>query len=308
MQMILDALLPVILITALGLGLARINLVTGEQWRGIERLAYFILFPAIIVETVARADFSEIPALGLGAALIGAILIVTVALLAVQPLLAARFKVSGPAFTSIYQGVARWNSFIALALIGEMIGATGLALLAVAMIAMIPMLNVLSVLILSRYAGGSAPTLKRIGLDLVRNPFIVSTLLGLALNLLGNPLPAPVMDSVHQIGLASLPIGILCVGASLDLSALRRPGAALLIGTFARLLVMPALVAGLCHLIGVTGDALLAGVIATAVPSASASYLLAAQMGGDHRLMAEILTVQTVVAILTIPLCLAVLV
>ncbi|NBN77414.1 AEC family transporter [Microvirga tunisiensis] len=308
MQMILDALLPVILITALGLGLARLNLLTGEQWRGVERLAYFILFPAIIVETVARADFGEIPAVGLGLALAAAILIITAALLLLRPLLAARFGVSGPAFTSVYQGVARWNSFIALALIGEMIGAKGLALLAVAMIAMIPMLNVLSVLILSRYAGGSAPTLQRIGLDLLRNPFIVSTLAGLALNLAGNPVPEPVMNGVHQLGLASLPVGILCVGASLDLSALRRPGAALVIGTLARLLLMPALVAGLCHLLGVTGEALLAGVIATAVPSASASYLLAAQMGGDHRLMAEILTVQTVAAIVTIPLCLTLLI
>jgi predicted permease len=40
------------------------------------------------------------------------------------------------------------------------------------------------------------------------------------------------------------------------------------------------------------------------VPTAAASYILARQMGGDAPLMAEIATLQTVLAMLTMPLIL----
>ncbi|ADZ70278.1 AEC family transporter [Polymorphum gilvum] len=300
----LDALLPVILVIAVGHLVARTGLITGEQWRGIERIAYYVLFPAIVVETVARADFMALPALSMGATLVSAILAMSVLVFALRPLLAAALGVGGPQFTSIYQGSVRWNTFIALALADKLIGTEGLALLAVAIVAMIPILNVLSVLVLSRYAGGTPPGPAKVLRDLATNPFILSTLAGIVLNVSGLPLPAFAWSTLEILGSAALPIGIVCVGAGLDLAALRRPGAALAIGTALRLLAMPVFGAGFAGLYGVEGPALTAVVIATAVPAASGSYLLARQMGGDARLMAEILTLQTLLATATIPLAL----
>jgi malonate transporter len=40
-------------------------------------------------------------------------------------------------------------------------------------------------------------------------------------------------------------------------------------------------------------------------PTSTSSYVLARQMGGDHELMAGILTTQTLLAIVTIPAMLA---
>ena len=51
-----------------------------------------------------------------------------------------------------------------------------------------------------------------------------------------------------------------------------------------------------------TGDDLAVVVIAGSVPSASASYVLARQLGGNARLMAEILTLQTLLAMVSMPL------
>lgn len=308
MLMTINALLPVILVIAAGYLVARSGIITGDQWHGVERLTYFVLFPAILFKTIALVDFSTMPTLSMGATLVAAIFTMAAIMLALRPAFLNVWGITGPRFTSIFQGVLRWNGFIALAVAAEFIGSDGVALVAVAMVFMIPILNVICVLVLSRYAGGEAPTTAKILRDLYTNPFILSILAGLAVNLSGLPIPSILQSTLTILGSAALPVGIVCVGAGLDLGALRRPGPVLMSGTLIRLLGMPLLAAGFAMIFGVTGPALAATVIAASVPSAGSAYVLARQMGGDAKLMAEILTLQTVAAMATIPLMLYLLV
>jgi predicted permease len=76
------------------------------------------------------------------------------------------------------------------------------------------------------------------------------------------------------------------------------------LATGLKLLVMPALVLGAATVLGLTGAALSVALIAATVPTAAASYILARQMGGDAPLMAEIITLQTVLAMITMPVIL----
>ncbi len=196
MLIVENALLPVLLVIAAGSVVARMGIITAEQWRGVEKIAYFVLFPAIIIHTVSRTDFSSLPAGGIAATLLSSILVTGSLALLLRPFLANRFKVSSPRFTSIFQGAIRWNTFVALALADEMIGPEGVALLAVAIVTMIPVLNIASVLVLARYAKGSPPGARKILIDLVKNPFIWSTAVGLMLNVTGLPLPVFFMSTL----------------------------------------------------------------------------------------------------------------
>jgi predicted permease len=299
---ILDALLPVLLVIAAGHVFARTGLITGEQWRGIERIAYFMLFPAIIFATVSRTDFMALPAFGMSATLVLSVVSMTALALLLQPVLKTAFGISPPRFTSIFQGAVRWNTFVAMAIAEKLLGPNGLALLAVAIVAMIPLINVICVLVLSRFASGNNPSARKILLDLARNPFILSTSAGLLVNVTGVPIPGVAVSTLEMLGSAALPIGIVCVGAGLDLRALRRPGPALTCALVLKLAIMPIFGFGFATLMGLTGPALAAVMIAMSVPTAGASYLLARQMGGDAPLMAEILTLQTLAAALTMPL------
>ncbi|MEH0072422.1 AEC family transporter [Pannonibacter sp. Pt2-lr] len=305
--MTLSALLPVILVIACGYGVARAGLITGDQWRGIERLAYYVLFPAVLFRTIETVDFSKLPTFGMGFSLVGAILTLAALLLVIRLPLERILGITGPRFTSIFQGTLRWNAMIALAIAGNVVGEDGLAMLAIAMVFMIPLLNVLSILVLSHYANGNPPSAAKIGKDLALNPFIVSIAAGILVNLAGLPLPDAVGSTLAILGSASLPIGIICVGASLDLSSLRRPGPALALGTFLRPLLMPLAAYGFTLLLDVTGTPQLVVIIASAVPTASNAYILARQMGGDAKLMAEIITLQTLAAAVTIPAALLIL-
>ncbi|SDU19524.1 AEC family transporter [Stappia sp. ES.058] len=306
MSIVFNALLPVLLVIATGYLVARMGIITGEQWRGIERIAYFVLFPAIIIATVAQTDFMALPAFEMSATLVASVITMAVIALGLQPLLRRVFLVDGPRFTSVFQGATRWNTFVALAIANKMLGPDGVALLAVAIVAMVPLLNVMCVLVLSHFTSGAAPGVRKIVLDLVRNPFIWSTATGLALNVTGLPLPLFAWSTLEILGSAALPIGIVCVGAGLDLNALRRPGPALSTALVLKLAVMPVLGFSYATLMGVHGPAFTAVMIAMSLPSAGGSYLLARQMGGDAKLMAEILTLQTLAAAVTMPIALLV--
>lgn len=301
------AVLPILLIILVGWIVANSRLVPAEQWLGFESIAYYVFFPSIIAMNLIQADFSVLPVATLGAVLVLTVLTMTAICFALRPLLKHRFGIEDARFTSIFQGATRWNTFIALAVAAALYGPEGVALIAVAIVAMVPLLNLINVTVLSVYGSGAQPSLRGLLLDLARNPLILSCVAGLALNLLALPLPGPVMDAVEMLGDAALAAGILAVGASLNLSALRRPGPALGTATVLKLAGMPLLGAFYAGLLDVSGFALGAVLVATTVPTAPGSYVLARRLGGDAKLMAEIITMETVLAAVTMPLFLALL-
>ena len=135
----------------LGFALKRSLMRLETQWHGLERLTYYVLFPALLIQTLVKADLTKVPVAGVGGALLLSALAMSLLCLALRPLL-AKFAVDGPAFTSIFQGATRWQTYVALAVSGNLYGDVGLALASVAMVAIIPLVNVLSVSVLAHYA------------------------------------------------------------------------------------------------------------------------------------------------------------
>jgi predicted permease len=143
--------------------------------------------------------------------------------------------------------------------------------------------------------------------QVARNPLIVACAAGVAAQLVGLTVPETLATGIDLVGKAALPLGLLAVGASLDFGDLRARIMPLVAASTLKLLVMPLLVAGLAAVMGVTGPAMVAALICAAVPGAPSSFILARQLGGDAPLMAGITTVQTVAALITMPLMLWVL-
>lgn len=306
MSMILASLLPIFLIQMLGWALQALRITDARDWAGFEKVCYYVFFPAIVTLTLARAPIVRTDAVQVGGALVIGILSMTALLLAARPLLERSLGIDGPRFTSVFQGATRWNTFVAIAMAHALHGERGVVLIAIAIAAMVPLLNVLSVLILLRYGqrseGMPPPTARSVFLTILRNPFVGSCIAGLALNLSGLPLPAMLVRVVDMLGQPALVGGLLVVGAGLQLRALARPGAAHLLAITAKLMLMPLIVGLAAHALGAEGASLTIAVMAAAVPSASASYIMARRLGGDAPVMAEIMTLQTLAAILTLPI------
>ena len=142
---ILLALAPAAGLIALGSWLRRARFRPDAFWPGAERLAYFILLPALLVHSLAMADLSRVVArlmLVIALSLTG----VAALLVALRPWLA----IDGPAFTSVFQGGIRFNNYVGLTVAAGLLGGPGVALAAVANATMVPVANLFCILVFAR--------------------------------------------------------------------------------------------------------------------------------------------------------------
>lgn len=228
------ALAPIVLLIGLGMVLRARSFLTDAFWPQAERLAYFVLLPALFVHGLATADLGGLPALDLGATLILSILAVAAMLALAQPLM----RIDGAGFTSIFQGGIRFNNYVGVTLAAGLFGAKGVALAAICNAAIVPTVNVLCVLVFARN-GTARPSLGGVLRQLATNPLLVSCLVGVGLQLAGVRLPPGVDPALKALGAASLPLGLLCVGAALEFHAARKWVAPVAISSAAKFVLLP---------------------------------------------------------------------
>ena len=304
MAVVIAALLPVFILIVLGVVLRRTLMRLDTQWHGLERLTYFVLFPMLLIQTLVKADLSSVPVAGVGGALMLSALAMSLLCLALRPVF-SRWNIDGPAFTSIFQGATRWQTYVALAVSSNLFGHTGLALASVAMVAIIPLVNVFSVSVLAHYAAPEKQSLRAIVMTVLTNPLIWACAIGLAVNVTHLPLPQVWHDVAEALGRSSLGIGLLVTGAGLQLAGMFRPSLAASIAVLLKLILMPVLGVALALWFGISGSSLVIVAVCSAVPTSSSAYVLARQMGGDAPLLAQIITLQTILAAVTMPIAIA---
>ncbi|MCC7168471.1 MAG: AEC family transporter, partial [Rhodospirillales bacterium] len=232
---ILAALVPVFLLIVLGHLVRRFRLVPDAFWPPAEGFTYYLFFPALLLSSTAKAPLAGGAALHLALAAALATLGSALLVLALKRGLA----VDGPSFTSVFQGAIRPNTYIGLAGALALFGKPGVALTAICVAVVVPLVNFLSVGAMLRFAHPSWPGWPALVKPTLANPLIGACLLGIALNLSGLGLPWGVGGFLDILGGASLPVGLLAVGAGLDLSALRRTGTPLLAAPGLTLLALP---------------------------------------------------------------------
>ncbi len=302
MLQIILVILPVFLLIFLGQVCRRRAFPGDGFWAPAERLTYFLLIPALLVITLAEADFSRLTVLPVALGTAAAILVMTGLALALRPWLG----IDGPAFTSFYQGVVRLNTYVGLSVAFGLWGEAGLAASAVVLGAIVPLVNVTSIFILARYGTAAQPTVAGILRRVVTNPLILACLVGAFLNLAGIGPPPVIGDMLRILGRAALPLGLLAVGAALDLDAARQGKGVSGLASLLKLAGLPALAYGLGLAFGAEGVALSVGVLFAALPTATSAYILARQLGGDAGFMANLRTLQTLLALVSLPLVLVV--
>lgn len=297
MTSFLVALVPVMLVVVLGQFLVRMKFISADAFRGLDRLSFLVLLPALIVRALANADFDHAPWAMLGA------------LMAAQVVLGGFGLVAGwwpnirkPAVGTIIQSNVRWNTIIGLSLGGLLFGDEGLALVSLAAAAMIPLANVISVYALVSHAEhppGSAP---RPLLALTRNPLIYACLIGIGLAGFHVDLPVIADETLKMLANAAIALGLLSAGSGVDLGALRRAGLKTFTWSLVRLVGLPALVLAIGLAIGLSGLPLAVALLCAATPTAPNSFVLARELGGDTTLAANLIAAQTTLAALTLPL------
>ena len=300
MTALLAGIVPVFAMIALGWGLKMRSFLADDGWRAVERLTYFIFYPTFLIPAVWGADFGAGTAGPVALATIGISFAVAGLTLAAKPWL----PVSDPGFTSVFQGVIRWNGFVFLPVAGAVFGPAGLGTAAVAFGVLAPALNVICVLVLARWGAGQGGGWRLALTSLARNPIIWACGLGAALNLTGLVPPLLLTRIFDLMGPGAIALGLITAGAGLSFRyAATRPLMIVSISAI-KLIVLPV---GMYYFAGLLGgDRLAQGValLAGSAPGAAASYVLARQMGGDAPLMAGVVAFTTVGSAITIPILL----
>jgi malonate transporter and related proteins len=297
--MVLVALVPIVLLIALGYGIRRAGFLADSFWPQAERLSYYILLPALFIHGLATADLDGVPVAGLAGTLIVSICIVAAVLAASNRI----FGFEGPVFTSVFQGGIRFNNYVGVTAAVGLFGPGAIALAAVANASIVPTVNVLCLLVFARY-GSAAPTAGRVLRTIATNPLVVSCLIGIALQASGLGLPAGLSTFLQVLGQAALPLGLLCVGAALDWSALGRGLKATVVASAFKFVLMPLTTVIVAWAFGLDGRVAALALLFQVLPTASSSYVLARQLGGDATLMASIIAFQTILAAIIIPVVL----
>ena len=297
MESITGALGPLFLLILLGAGLGYARWPTMDFWAQMERLIYFVLFPAMLVGTLATADVSQVPVGRLALALLGAMALFGMLLWHGRSWL----RLGPAAFTSVFQGAVRFNTYVGVAGAAALHGSLGATTAAVAVALMVPVVNVMCVA--SFVAAGTlgSASLGKSALALAKNPLILACLAGIGLNLSGVGLPGWSEATVSLLGRAALPLGLVAVGVALRPMALLRLDRGVMATNTIKLLLMPAFVLSLAWLLGLDPVSRDVALLFAALPTATSAYILARQLGGDAELMAGIITGQTLLAMLTLP-------
>jgi malonate transporter len=284
--------IPIFLLILLGVAMRRWFGMREDFWPQMDRLIYFVFFPALLFSTLSHfeTDFGTATPMLVVAALFMCC--------GISLGYAAKYLFHAPAkvFAATFQSSFRFNSYVGLAVAGGLHGQEGLAAIGLLMGFMVPLANVASVLMLARHS--ESHWLK----EVLLNPLIIATAGGIAFSLAGLHLPKTFDAVLALLAQASLPLGLVAVGAGLRVQGIHGHPGTLWYGVVVKLLALPAIAWGLASAFKLSGVYFDIAVLLASLPVSTVAYVLAKRMGGEGDTIAAQVMLSTLLSALTLPL------
>ncbi len=298
MLQLFQNILPIFLSILLGSILKKQWITTEEFWRGLEKLTYFVLFPATLFTYIVNANFAIISTSKLILTLIIASSIVSIILIGLQK----KLTIDKVVFTSIFQGGIRYNTYIFFALGSALFNEVGLTTVSIISGYMIIFTNILSIIVFNIYVKKQDSSKNWISIisHFKSNPLIISSIAGFILNYLNIHMPQSINKFFEILGNGALVTGTLTVGAGLKFIIHPQQIKYIFIATISKLCIFPIVTVILLKMLSVSGIAGGIGLLYSCLPCASSSYVLSRQLGGDPDSMATIITISTICSLLSL--------
>ncbi len=295
--------IPIFLIAFIGSVIRRKWIKSNEFWRGLEKLSFYILFPAVLFEHISKVDMNEAGILRMVIALMISTLIVALLLIIYQ----SKKKIDNTYFTSVFQGGTRYNNYIFFALGAALFGDEGLAIISSISPYMIIFTNIASIIIFAYYAPqGESKSMSRNVIimfkSIATNPFVIVSIIGFLCNYFSIILNVGVERTIHSLADSALAIGIIIVGASLKFTITPEHVRIVFFSSMMKLVATPVITFIVLWLMAITGTPRSIAILFSCLPCASSSYILSRQLGGDPETMSSIITFSTIFSILSLSL------
>ena len=293
---------PVFILIILGNLLRRVRVPDLSFWHVSDKLIYWVLIPALLFHHVSQITLSSTMLTNYAVVILSGLFVVTT----LSFIAGKVFGYTPQIWTSVMQGAARHNAFIALAIAGSLFGDEGLALGAIFMVILIPIINIVIVSAMASTLNQDSRTgIFDVLFELIKNPFILAIAAGLIISFVDADRISIIHETTGLLGSAALPIMLLSIGANIKIREISSTITPIIIANVLKLLIFPIVVLFVAKSMNLSLFETTIAVIFAAVPTAASSYSLAKQFGGETQLMTSIITIQVALSFITIPIILA---
>lgn len=305
MSNIFFSILPIFIITMLGSGIRRYWLTSDEFWKGLEKLSYYLLFPAVLFNYISDAKLGTGAHTSIILCLIISTLIVASGLIFYQK----NNDIAPESFTSIFQGATRYNNYIFFALGASLYGDKGLGIVSVISAYMIIFTNVIAVVAMNAYIKHEeemsfSDSIYLFLKNCATNPLIIASVAGFIFNYGDIEINVGIQKALQSLSDAALAIGLINVGAGLKFKINHDDLEKVMFTSGIKLLIFPIVTTIILMFSMIDGLPRAVAILYSALPCSSSSFILAKQLGGDPDLMASIITATTILSVITISLVL----
>jgi len=296
-----DLVLPVFAIIVTGWLAGWLGYISRSLADGLVHFAYNVAMPALLLVTIAQEPARNLLEwrflLAFGG---GSILCFTLVFLAVRAGWGRDL-----ASSTIYGMTAAMTNtgFIALPILHSLFGQPAVLPAAVATVFVAAVMFPATVILLEIKGHGALRLSARtffLVKQIVVNPLVLSTLIGLAWAIAGWPIPAPIATYMNIFAAALTPCALFAIGLGLSLEDMRSNLRASIVLAAVKLMIMPLIVYGLCVATGLNSLYTIAAVVCAAVPTAKTVYILAGEYKVEEPLVAATVSITTLLSVVTL--------
>ncbi|WP_155866758.1 AEC family transporter [Colwellia sp. PAMC 21821] len=217
--------------------------------------------------------------------------------------------VKNPRDKGVYvQGAFRGNlAIVGLALCVNLYGEAGIAKASIVMSVLSLVYNILSIYTLTTTLTDKKLNFIAMMVSITKNPLIIGIVLGIIINLRHIPVHPVLMQTGDYLGQLTLPLALLCIGASLSFSDMKDTKVVASVAVIAKLIVTPIIITSIGYASGFSSMDLGILFLMSSTPTAAASYIMVKAMKGNETLAANIIVMSTVASLFTVSIGLAIL-
>ncbi|MEE0967843.1 MAG: AEC family transporter [Clostridia bacterium] len=309
----LGAVAPIVLMVVIGYFFKKIGLMDEGFAKMANKLVFRAFMPVMLF--VKIYSISDLSGIDLGFIGYGAIAIVAVFALSVPAsIMVTKHKdrrgvLVQAAFRSGY-------SLIGIPLAGSLYGEEGAVAATLLSTVAIPIFNILAVISLSALGaeGGKKPSVKKILIDIIKNPLILGIAAAIAAIGVRTVLSeinisfrlsdiGPLFVVLEYLADLAIPLALLVLGAQFEFSAVSSLKREIIFGTLVRTVIVPAITLGIAFAFfkdRFTPAHFATFVAAFATPVAVPSVPMVQEMGGDVTLAGQLVVWSTLVSAITV--------
>nr|WP_284041621.1 AEC family transporter [Halomonas olivaria] len=288
--------MPVFAMVFIGIGLKRLHWIDRAFVATASALVFKATLPTLIFLSLIKADFS----VALDVSLLLFFAAATLGQFAFSWVW-AHYRVPRAERGIYVQGAFRGNcGIVGLALAAGMYGNYGLSAGSLLLGVVIVMYNALSVIALAAYQPGQSTDWRSLLKHIATNPLIISVFAALPFTAFSIPLPNWVITSGDYFASLTLPLALICIGATLSVASMRDGSQIALSSSVMKMVVLPFVSTLAAWMAGFSGEQLGLLFLFFASPTAAASFVMVKAINGNVALAANIIAITTLMASITV--------